>query len=96
MIGLNTFELKCHSSDGLCTEYYYFSSARSPRSPKGALNSGYAPDKMRLVCTARNAKPFEIRLIWPWEYIKKRFFTDRFFGFGKQGFRVDWQKIKVY
>lgn len=91
MLSLNTFELKCHSADGSAIEYYYFSCRHSPRNPKSALNSGYAPDKMRIVCNNHNVEPFEIRLIWPWKYIMKKYIINWFDGFAN-GYRVNWEK----
>ena len=42
------YELKTIDSQGFY-DYYYFYSPRAPRNPKSALNSGYAPDAVRLL-----------------------------------------------
>lgn len=95
IFGLNFLELICRSANDTNNEYYYFTSSRMTRNPKQALNSGYAPDKMRIICEEREIEPVSIRRMWPHEYFIKKYFTDPIWRF-KDGYRVDWQKIKYY
>lgn len=84
------YELKCMDECGFYT-YYYFYSPRAPRNPKTALNSGYAPDAMRIVVDDREEEPKEIRFVHnPFEYIYKKYLKKA--GTFRLGYRVDWEK----
>jgi len=84
------YELKCMDRFGFYT-YYYFYSPRAPRSPKQALNRGYAPDAMRIVVDDREEPPVEIRFMYNiFEYVYKKYFKKA--GTFHGGYRVDWEK----
>lgn len=89
------YELTCIDSQGFFT-YYYFYSHRAIRNLKVVLNSGYAPDGMRLIVDDREENPVTIRFIHNiFEYIYLKYFKKRrTFIFG---YRVDWEKeLKKY
>lgn len=84
------YELKGMDRLGFYT-YYYFYSPRTPRSPKTALQRGYAPDAMRIVFDDRDESPVEIRIMHNiFEYIYKKYFKKA--GTFRLGYRIDWEK----
>lgn len=85
------YELKCLNHFGKYYCYYYFYSPRAIRSPKGALNSGCAPDAIRLLIADKEETPVEIRFVHNlFEYIYLKYFKNPLtFPFG---YRVDWKK----
>ena len=90
---LNCFELICRNNDNSANEYYYFTSSRTPRNPNEALKNGYAPDKLRILCEDRNVTPISIRLVWPHEYLIKKYFINWYDGF-PNGYRVNWKHAR--
>jgi hypothetical protein len=89
------YELKAIDSQGFY-DYYYFYCPRTIRNLKSALNSGCAPDAMRLVVEDREEKPIKIRPMHNiFEYIYKKYLkkAETF----RMGYRVDWEKeMKEY
>jgi len=84
------YELKCMDWSGFYT-YYYFYSPRTIRNPKMALNSGYAPDGMRLVIDDRDERPITVRFMHNiFKYIYLKYFKKA--GTFHLGYRVDWEK----
>lgn len=88
------YELKCIDAFDFPV-YYYFYSPRAIRNPKGALKSGYAPDKLRLLVDDREDSPCGIRFIHnPFEYIYLKYFKKAgTFKFG--GYRLNWEKEEL-
>lgn len=88
------YELKCIDTFDFPV-YYYFYSPRAIRNPKGALKSGCAPDKLRLLVIDRDDSPCEIRFMHnPFEYIYLKYFKKAgTFRFG--GYRLDWEKEEL-
>jgi hypothetical protein len=84
------YELKCLDNLGFYA-YYYFYSPRAIRNPKTAINSGYAPDGMRIVVDDSYHKPVSVRFIHnPLEYIYLKYFKKA--GTFHLGHRVNWEK----
>lgn len=83
------YELVCLDEVGLF-KYYYFYSPRAPKSAKVALQSGYAPDAIRLLVFEEDELPVRIRRMNNiFEYIYKKYFKKKHsFTFGR---RVDWE-----
>ena len=89
------YELKCLDNLGFYA-YYYFYSPRTIRNPKTAINSGYAPDGMRIVVDDSYHEPVSVRFMHnPLEYIYLKYFKKA--GTFHLGYRVNWEKeIKNY
>lgn len=69
------YELKCKNPKKSTYTFYYFYSPRPIRSPKGAIKSGFAPDKVRLSITYENETPVQIRFMHNiFEYLYKKYF----------------------
>ena len=84
------YELTCIDKLGFFT-YYYFYSPRTIRNPKLALNSGYAPDALRLLVDDRYESPVGIRFMYNiFEYIYLKYFKKA--GTFSVGYRVNWEK----
>lgn len=88
------YELKCLDNLGFYA-YYYFYSPRAIRNPKTAINSGYAPDGMRIVVDDSYHEPVSVRFMNnPLEYIYLKYFKKA--GTFHLGYRVNWEKeIKI-
>ncbi len=89
------YELKAIDSQGFY-DYYYFYSPRAIRNPKSALNSGCAPDAVRLLVDDKYESPVAIRFVHNiFEYIYLKYFKKA--GTFHLGYRSDWEKeIKEY
>ena len=84
------YELTCIDKLGFFT-YYYFYSPRTIRNPKLALNSGYAPDALRLLVDDRYESPVRVRFMYNiFEYIYLKYFKKA--GTFSLGYRVNWKK----
>lgn len=88
------YELKCIDAFGFPV-YYYFYSPRAIRNPKGALKSGCAPDKLRLLVEDREDSPCGVRFVHnPFEYIYLKYFK-KAGTFKFDGYRLDWEKEEL-
>ena len=82
------YELECIDTFGFPV-YYYFYSPCAIRNPKGALKSGYAPEKVRLLVDDREDSPCGIRFVHnPFEYLYLKYFK-------RGGYRLDWEKEEL-
>lgn len=88
--GSGYYELTCLDKQGFHV-YYYFYSPRTIRNPKAALNSGYAPDGLRILVDDRYETPVEVRFMHNiFEYIYLKYFKK--VGTFHLGYRVNWEK----
>lgn len=84
------YELKTIDFQGFYN-YYYFYSPRAIRNPKSALNSGCAPDGVRLLVDDRNETPVTIRFMHNiFEYFYLKYFKKA--GTFHLGWRCNWEK----
>lgn len=81
------YELKCTDSTGFYF-YYYFYCNKPIRSIKTALNSGYAPDKLRLLIDDTYKTPVSVRRLSLFEYLYLKKFKRHFY----LGWREKWEK----
>ena len=90
-MGIGCYELACIDLDGFF-KYYYFISFKTIKTPKSALNRGYAPDKIKILVRDREEKPASIKLYNPLTYVYNKYLKKGGFIFGR---RVNWEKEEI-